>query len=132
MPLFSGFSVTNRVKESEYLELKTQADKLSEERVVKEQALRAKLDLQSLKAQIKALSDSVKSSQLSLKAAGLGYRSGVRTNLDVLNAQSQLFNTQRDLAKARYDIFIALLNLRKATGLLNADDLVQINRFLIQ
>jgi outer membrane protein TolC len=44
----------------------------------------------------------------------------VRVNLDVLNAQTQLFQTQRDLAKARYDVLMGSLRLRQASGQLTA------------
>ncbi|MEX8520571.1 MAG: TolC family protein, partial [Leptothrix sp. (in: b-proteobacteria)] len=60
----------------------------------------------------------------------LGYKVGVRVNLDVLNAQTQLFTTQRDLAKARYDVLLNSLKLRQAAGTLTYRDLDTVNRLL--
>jgi outer membrane protein len=72
--------------------------------------------VQSGLAQVKALEAAEASTKLALEATQLGYKVGVRVNLDVLNAQSQLFATQRDLAKARYDVLMGGLRLRQAAG----------------
>jgi outer membrane protein len=55
---------------------------------------------------------------------------GVRINIDVLNSQSQLFQTKRDLAKARYDVLLGGLKLRLANGTLTAEDLAPVNALL--
>jgi len=62
--------------------------------------------VQSLKAQVSAYEAAESSTKLALEATQLGYKVGVRVNLDVLNAQTQLYTTQRDLAKARYDVVV--------------------------
>jgi len=69
-----------------------------------------------------ALEAAESSSQLALEATQLGYRVGVRVNLDVLNAQTQLFQTGRDLAQARYNVIVGELKLRQASGQLKIDD----------
>jgi outer membrane protein len=67
-----------------------------------------------------------------LEANRLGYQVGVRINIDVLNSQSQLFQTKRDLAKARYDVLVGGLRLRQANGSLRAEDLQAINSLLVK
>ena len=67
---------------------------------------------------------------LALEATQLGYKVGVRVNLDVLNSQTQLFQTQRDLAKARYDVIVGGLKLRQASGQLKSDDVRTVNALL--
>ena len=57
--------------------------------------------VQSGEALVKALEAAEASSRLSLEATQLGYKVGVRVNIDVLNAQTQLFQTRRDLFKSR-------------------------------
>jgi outer membrane protein len=57
---------------------------------------------------------------------------GVRVNLDVLNAQTQLYTTQRDLAKARYDVVVNSLRLRQASGQLRPEDLSAVNSLLVR
>ena len=88
--------------------------------------------VQSGTAQVKALEAAESSSKLALEATQLGYKVGVRVNLDVLNAQSQLYSTQRDLAKARYDVLVNSLKLRQASGQLRAEDLSAVNTLLVK
>jgi outer membrane protein len=54
----------------------------------------------------------------------------VRVNLDVLNAQAQLYTTQAQLARARYDLVVANLRLRQASGRVTPDDIGMVNRLL--
>jgi outer membrane protein len=70
------------------------------------------------------------SSQSALDANKLGYQVGVRINIDVLNSQSQLFDTKAKLAKARYDVLVGGLKLRQASGSLKVEDLEQVNALL--
>jgi outer membrane protein len=86
--------------------------------------------VQSGLAQVKALEAAESSTKLALEATQLGYKVGVRVNLDVLNAQTQLYTTQRDLAKARYDVLVGGLKLRQAAGQVTAGDLNAVNRLL--
>jgi outer membrane protein len=88
--------------------------------------------VQSLAAQVKALEAAESSSQLALEATQLGYKVGVRVNLDVLNAQTQLFTTKRDLAKARYDTLQTTLKLRQAAGELKPADLQAVSEMLVK
>ena len=81
--------------------------------------------------QVKALEAAELSSQSALDANKLGYQVGVRINIDVLNAQSQLFQTKRDLAQARYNVLLGGLKLRQANGSLNQDDLRTVNALLV-
>ena len=52
------------------------------------------------------------------------------SSVDVLNSQSQLFQTKRDLAQARYNVLLGDLRLRLASGTLTPEDLQQINGLL--
>ena len=80
--------------------------------------------------QVKAFEAAEASSQVALDANKLGYQVGVRINIDVLNSQSQLYQTKRDLAKARYDVLLGSLKLRQANGTLKSDDLQGVNALL--
>ena len=77
------------------------------------------LRLVSGAGQVKALEAAEASSQSALDANRLGYQVGVRINIDVLNSQSQLFQTKRDLALARYNVLLGNLKLRQANGTLS-------------
>jgi outer membrane protein len=60
----------------------------------------------------------------------LGQQVGVRTQVDVLNAQQLLFSARRDLAQARYNYILSLLRLTAAAGELDEEDLQRINAWL--
>jgi outer membrane protein len=130
IPLFSGFAIQNRVKETLSLEDKARDDLDAARRGVVQGTRQAYYGVQSGRAQVQALEAAESSSKLALEATELGYKVGVRVNVDVLNAQSQLFQTQRDLAKARYDVIVGDLRLRQATGQLTPDDLAAVNGLL--
>ncbi len=130
LPLYTGGFVQGRVMETLALEEKSRNDLDFARRSVEESTRRAFLGVESLTAQVSALEAAESSSQLALDATKLGYKVGVRVNLDVLNAQTQLFTTQRDLAKARYDVLVNSLRLRQASGQLTASDVIAINQLL--
>ena len=128
--LYSGGSVSNRIKETQLLEEKSRNDLEAARRGVAQTTRVAYFNVLSGQAQVKALEAAESSSKLALEATQLGYRVGVRVNLDVLNAQTQLFNAQRDLAKARYDVLLGGLRLRQAAGQLAPADIASVNRLL--
>jgi outer membrane protein len=130
LPIFSGFSSDNRIKETLKLEDKAQADLEVAKRSVAQATRAAYFGVVSGLGQVKALKAAEDSSQLALDANKLGYSVGVRINIDVLNSQSQLFQTKRDLAKARYDVLLGNLKLRQSNGSLKAEDLQIVNNLL--
>ena len=129
-PLFAGFAVENRVRETLSLEDKARADLENIQRTVAQATRAAYFGVQSGHGQVAALEAAEASSLTALQANQLGYQVGVRINIDVLNAQSQLYQTRRDLARARYDVLVGLLRLKQASGTLTADDLLPINQML--
>jgi outer membrane protein len=130
LPLFAGYAIQNRVREALALEDKARSDAEGAKRSVAQATRTAFFGVQSGKGQVNALEAAEASSQSALDANKLGYQVGVRINIDVLNAQSQLFQTKRDLAKARYDVLVGSLKLRQASGTLVPDDLGAVNALL--
>ncbi|PHM20657.1 MAG: channel protein TolC [Curvibacter sp. PD_MW3] len=130
LPLFAGFATQNRVRETLSLEEKARADLENSQRTVAQGTRAAYFGVVSGLGQVKALQAAEASSQSALDANKLGYQVGVRINIDVLNSQSQLYQTKRDLSKARYDVLVGGLKLRQANGTLKADDLQSVNDLL--
>lgn len=130
VPLFAGFATQNRVKETLFLRDKAMSDLEGARRSVAQATRTAFLGVQSGQGQVKALEAAELSSQSALEANQLGYQVGVRINIDVLNSQSQLFQTKRDLAQARYNVLLGGLRLRQASGSLSPADLQPINSLL--
>lgn len=131
LPLFAGFAVQNRVKETVALEEQARANLEAARRNIAQATRAAFFGVESAQGQVKALEAAEASSQSALDANQLGYQVGVRINIDVLNAQSQLFQTKRDLAQARYNVLLGTLKLRQTAGTLSVDDLQAINALLV-
>ena len=130
VPLFSGFAVTSKVREAIALEDKAGNDYEAARRSAALAARQAYLGVNSGLAQVKAYEQAEISSQSSLQSNKLGYEVGVRINIDVLNAQQQLYTTQQNLAKARYDTIMNGLRLKSASAALKEEDLVGVNTLL--
>jgi len=131
-PIYTGGATQNRIKETLSLEEKSRNDLEAVRRAV---ALNTRVtynSVQSLLAQVTALEAAEESTKVALEATQLGYKVGVRVNLDVLNAQTLLFATQRDLAKARYDVLVGYLLLRQASGQLSLADVDRVNNLLLK
>jgi outer membrane protein len=130
IPIFSGGLVNSQVKQAIALREKAQQDLENARRTAALNARQSYLGVTNGIAQVKALEAALVSSQSSLDSNKLGYDVGVRINIDVLNAQQQLYQTKRDLSKAIYDTIMAGLKLRNAAGILNDEDVQQINAML--
>ncbi|MBT9515434.1 MAG: TolC family outer membrane protein [Methyloversatilis discipulorum] len=130
VPLFQGLGQESRVRESAHLLDRARAEVDFARRNAAQQARQAWLGVANGIAQTAALRAAQVSSQSSLDANKLGYEVGVRINIDVLNAQQQLYVTRRDLAKARYDTLLAQLRLKAAAGQLAEPEIEAVNALL--
>jgi outer membrane protein len=127
IPLFSGYATSSKIREAISLEDKARADLDTARRNAAQSTRTAFLGVLSGLSQIRALEAAEVSSKSALDSNRLGYEVGVRINIDVLNAQQQLYSTRRDLAKARYDTLMNGLRLKAAAGSLSEADLMQFN-----
>jgi outer membrane protein len=127
VPLWTGGLTQSQVRQSLANEEKTRFDVENARRTVAQQAQQAFLGVTSGVAQVKALEQSLSSSELALKSTRLGQEVGVRTGVDVLNAQQQVFQTRRDLFSARYNVILNQLRLKQASGVLTENDLGEVN-----
>ena len=130
-PLYTGKSLDNRVREAMSLKQKAEADLDATARNVAQSARSAYFGVMSGISQVSALQAAELSSQSALDANKLGYNVGVRININVLDAQSKLYDTKAKLAKARYDVLVGLLKLRQVSGVLNIEDLQNVNSLLV-
>lgn len=132
IPIFTGGEISSVVRE--------QTSRLQQARYLLEEARRQAVrstqqyysGVTSGLAQVNALQAAEKSSLASLKANQTGYEVGVRINIDVLNAQQQLYETQRSLSRARYDTLLNSLRLKASSGILSDQDIVAINQLLTE
>ncbi len=127
IPLFTGSTRGAKLRETLALEDKTRNDLQALTRNAQQTTRTVYYGLHSLAGQVKAYEAAEASSQSALDANRLGYEVGVRINIDVLNAQSQLYDTKAKLAKARYDVLVSNLKLRQAAGTLAESNLEEID-----
>jgi len=130
IPIFSGGATSSRDREAVALREKALADLDNARRGAALSARQAYLGVTSGLAQVKALEQALVSSQSALDSNKLGYEVGVRINIDVLNAQQQLYSTRRDLVKARLETLAAQLKLKSAAGSLSEEDVAAVNTLL--
>lgn len=131
IPLYQGGAVTSRVRQAAYNKQKAQDDIELAKRQTDLETQRAYLNLSSSIAQVKALEQALVSSQSQLDSTKLGYEVGVRTSVDVLNAQQQLYSAKRDLLQARYNYLVNIIRLKSASGVISEGDLADINQQLV-
>lgn len=130
VPLFQGGATQSKWREAEANRDRAKQELESARRNVDLQTRQAYVGVVNGIAQVNALQQALKSSESLLEASKLGQEVGVRTNLDVLNAQQQLFSTRRDLYQAEYNYLISRLRLKAAVGTLAEDELVLVNQSL--
>lgn len=130
MPLFEGGAVSSKWREAEANRERARQELESARRNATQQTRQAYLGVVSGIAQVEALQQALTSSQSALDASKLGHEVGVRTNLDVLNAQQQLYSTRRDLYQAQYNYLLSELRLKQAVGSLGEEELVKVNQAL--
>lgn len=130
MPLYTGGLIDSRVREALANQDRSRQDLESAKRSAAQSARTSYLNVTNGIAQVKALEQAVVSAEVALSSSKLGMEVGVRTNVDVLNSQQQVFSARRDLASARYAVITNTLRLKAAAGALTDADLEAVNRAL--
>ena len=131
IPLYQGGATSSLVRQAALNKQKAQDDVEIARRQTELDTQRAYLNLSTTIAQVKALDQALVSSQSQLDSTKLGYEVGVRTSVDVLNAQQQLFSAKRDLLQARYNYLVNIIRLKAASGVVAEADLLDINQQLV-
>lgn len=130
VPIFSGGYTQSVVRQNAGLLQQAEANFELAKRTSGQQAKQAFLGFNTGLAQVKAYETAEQSALQSLKSNSLGYDVGVRINIDVLNAQDQLFTTRTGLYKSRYDAIMNGLKLKSAAAILSDEDLKAVNALL--
>jgi len=130
IPLYQGGAISSREREAAALYMSSKEQLENARRAAALAARQAFLAVNSGIAGVNALKQALVSSKSALESNKLGYEVGVRINIDVLNAQQQVFSTERDLALARYNTINNQLRLKSSAGSLAEDDLQEVNRAL--
>ncbi len=132
IPIYQGGAISSRVREALANKQKAQDELEASLRKVVLEARQSYLNLASSAAQLAAYQQALASSQSQLDSTNLGYEVGVRTSVDVLNAQQQYYSAKRDLLQARYSYLINTLKLKASASVLAESDMQSLNQQLVR
>lgn len=130
VPIYQGGLITSLTKEAAHRYNAAQQNLEAQRRLTERNARAAFLGVTSGVTRIEALRQAVIASESALEAKTQGFEAGINTNLDVLDAQRDLFRAKRDLLDASYTYILNLLRLKRAAGIVSKNDLALINRWL--
>ncbi|MEK7322107.1 MAG: TolC family outer membrane protein [Pseudomonadota bacterium] len=130
VPFYEGGGTQSRVREGQYRLTQAKEALEQQRRAVDRQTRSAYLNVLDNISSVNALKQARISSESALEATEAGYEVGTRTIVDVVQSRRNLFDAQRNYARVRYDYILSTLRLRQAAGLLEVEDLEEINRWL--
>jgi len=130
VPLYQGGAISSRAREAVANLSRADSELENARRQARLDARQASLGVQSGTALNQALRQAVSSGETQVRSTQRGLEVGVRTRVDVLNAEQQLFTTRRDLSAARYQALIAGLQLKAVAGVIGEPDLRALDALL--
>jgi outer membrane protein len=130
VPLYTGGRISSEQARSESEYASAQNSVLLQNRLATQQARTAYLDVISGISSVKAFKQALASTNIALEATQAGFEVGTRTSVDVLISVRETFRANLEYAGSRYQFLINSLKLRQAAGILQEDDLSEINRWL--
>ena len=130
VPLYQGGLIDSRVREAVALQENARQNLEVARRNALFSAQTGFSGVNSAAASVKAFEQALVSAQTAYESNKTGQEVGVRTNLDVLNTQQNVFQTRRDLAQAYFNYLLGILRLKAAVGSLDEQDVEDINRRL--
>ncbi len=131
IPIYHGGAISSRVRQAVLNQQKALDDVEIARSNTELETQRAYLNLNSSIAQVKAYEQALVSSQSQVDSTKLGYEVGVRTSVDVLNAEQQYFSAKRDLLQSRYNYLVSIIRLKASSGVVAEADLADINQQLV-
>lgn len=130
VPIFSGGKIYKQSKEAKYRYQAAMQNLEAVRRNVFRTTQNAFRGVQGDVSRVNALEQAVVAGESALEAKKIGFEAGINSNIDVLNAQRDLFLSKRDYAQSRYSYLLNLLKLKEATGNLSANDIEKINEWM--
>ena len=131
IPIFSGGTQSAKVVEAVAMKEKARLDIEAARRAASLAAKQAWFGWKAAFVRAQAGQQAVKSAQAALEAARMGRDTGLKMELDVLQAEQQLRAGERDLRKGRYDQVAAHVKLKAAAGLVTAEDVAALDKLFV-
>lgn len=130
IPVYQGGAVSSKIREAVANQQKAQEEIEAARRKVELDTKQAYLEITSSIAQAHANEQTLRSAQSQLNSTNKSFKLGIRTNVDVLNAQQQVFNARRELLQTHYTYLLGLLKLKYSSGLLSEQELDEVNQLI--
>lgn len=130
LPLYEGGTTSSKTTQARFEYTAAKQQYIQSQRITERLVRSSYLNVLAIISQVKALKQSVISSDKALKTTQAGFEIGTRTTVDILNSQRELFRTKKDYARARYDYLLETLKLKKAAGILTVSDLKKISDWI--
>jgi len=131
VPIFEGGAVNSRTQQASYKFEQAKENLTATKREVKRQVKDAYRGITTSISRVEALKTAVNSAEIALQATEVGFEVGVRTLVEVLDEQRNLYRDKRDYSRARYDYLLNSIKLKQASSSLSQEDIEQINRLLV-
>lgn len=132
VPLYTGGNITSQVKQAEFNYVAVSEDLEAAYREVVSGVRASRNNINATIGSIRAFEQLQVSAKSALEATEAGFEVGTQTIVEVLDATRRVFEADRNLADARYNYIISVLNLRQATGSLSEQDILDINAGLMK
>ena len=127
IPLYSGGNTSSLTSQAEFQYVAASQDLEATYRDVTKNVRAYNNNINASIGALKAYEQTVISAKSALEATEAGFDVGTRTIVDVLDSTRRLFDANRNLANARYDYIVSVLQLKQAVGTLSEQDIMDIN-----
>lgn len=132
VPIYTGGSITSKVKQAQYSYVIASEDLVETFRSTEAEINSGYNNVRASLSSIAAYKQTVKSSKSALEATEAGFEVGTRTIVDVLDSTTNLYSSENQLANARYDYIINMLQLKYSAGTLSEQDIADISAGLVK
>ncbi len=130
LPIYTGGYASAGVRQAKAKSLKAEEQLAWQEREVESDVRKFYNGILSSMAQVNAYEQAVMANETALIGTKKGFAAGLRSNIDVLDAQQKLFDSKRMLAKSRYQYILNKLMLKHIAGILKAADVVEVSGWM--
>ncbi|AZL85777.1 outer membrane channel protein TolC [Aliivibrio salmonicida] len=127
IPLYTGGNTSSLTSQAEFQYVAASQDLEATYREVTKDVRAYNNNINASIGALKAYGQTVISANSALEATEAGFDVGTRTIVDVLDSTRRLYDANRNLANARYDYILSVLQLKQAVGTLSEQDIIDIN-----
>lgn len=130
IPLFAGGYTMSQVRQATANILKFEQQYEARRREVAQEVRKEFQSVAEGVMKVRALEQAERSAEQAVFSNQKGFQAGLRSQIDILNAQQQRMNVKRDLAQARYQYILARLRLQGLVSSLNEQEIEAVNAWL--